>query len=126
MHVAVADNLRPGEQLGPHLPGQRERGRVEAVRCHRTKIDDIGTVGTRLVHDHEPDAAEAAVPRLDRGESKSGSDDSVDRTTARFEYLGTDPGGGSALRGDDTTPRRHGQLADVPILRELHAGSPLS
>ena len=120
MHVAVAFDLRPGEQLGPRPPGQRERGGVEAMRRNRTKIDDFGTVGACLVHDHEPDPAEAAVPRLDGRESKSGGDDSVHRTATRFEHFGADLGRSSALRGDDTAPCGRGRLADVPVLRQMH------
>ena len=65
VHVAVADDLRPGEQLGSHLAGQREGGRIEPVRRDRAEIDDLGAVGAGRVHDHEADAAEPAVPRLD-------------------------------------------------------------
>jgi hypothetical protein len=97
VHIPVALDLGPGEQFGAHLPGQWERGWVEAVRRDRTEIDDFGAIRTRLVGDHKADAAKAAVPRLDSGQRKSRRDHSVDRTAARLQRLGADLGGGAVL-----------------------------
>jgi len=57
LSFAIPDDLRPGEQLGPHFPRQRESGGVEASRRSRTEIDDLRTIGASLVHHHKADPA---------------------------------------------------------------------
>jgi len=58
-----------------------------------------------LLHDHDPDPAEPAVPRLDRGERKCGGDGSIDCGPARRQYIGADRRGSRVLGGDDPAAR---------------------
>jgi hypothetical protein len=103
VHVAVADDLRPGEQLGPHFAGQRIGRRIETVWRDRAEIDHVSPIGTGRMDDQKADPTEAAVPRLDRRQRKSCGDDGIDGGAAGCQDLGADPGCGPVLRGDDTT-----------------------
>ena len=65
MHVAVALDARPGEQLGARSRRSADRPRD---RGPTGAIGPKSTTSARLaagrMHDHEADAAETAVPRL--------------------------------------------------------------
>jgi hypothetical protein len=101
-HVAVLDDaLRPGEQLGPRLAGQRIGSRIEAARRDWAKIDGLGPIGICSMHDEMPDPAETAAPRLDHGERKGSSHHGVDRGTAGRQHLGPDLSRGAVLTGDN-------------------------
>ncbi len=124
--IAVALDLRPGEQLGLGGAGQRKRRRVEHARRHRAEIDRFGAIGSGAMHDHEADAAEPAVPGFEDSERQRGRDGGVDRGAARGQYLGSDRGGGAVLRGDDAALGRSAGLADLPVLAQVHCRGPLS
>ncbi len=123
--VAVALDLRPGEQLGLAGAGQRIGGGVEAARRHWAEIDGLGMARAGAVHDHETDRPEPAVPRLDRGQGQRRRHGGIDRGPAHRQDFGADNSGGAALRGDDAALGRGSRLADLPILGQVHRGRPL-
>ena len=125
MDVTVVDDLRPREQLGAQLAGQRKGGGIETARRDRAKVDDLGPAGAGGLDDHEADPAEAAVPRLDRGKRKCGGDDGVDRVAPCAQHLRANLGRGPVLRRDNPAPRGDARLADVPILRQVHVAEPV-
>ena len=124
--VAVARDLRPGEQLGLGRAGQRISGRVEPAGGDRAEIDGLGMLGAGAMHDHEADAAEPAVPRLDRRQSECRGDRGIDGAAARGQHLGADRGGGAALRGDDAALRGRARLGDLPVLGQVHGAGVLN
>jgi hypothetical protein len=107
-------------EFGPHLPGERIRGRIEMPRRNRAEIHGLGPLRSGWLHDHHADAAEAAVPWFDRHEGKGGGDDRVDGGPARRQHLGTDLRRSGVLRGDDTAMRGRARLADRPVLGRMH------
>ena len=71
------------------------------------------------VDDQKTDAAETAVPRLDRGERKGGADDGIDDAAASLQQCRPGLGCGPVLRGDNSPARDGRRLLDQPILRRL-------
>ena len=69
MHIAVFQDLRPGEQIRLHLAGHREGGRLQAARGNRAEIKGLGRAARR--HDlREANAAQATIPGLQRRQRK--------------------------------------------------------
>ena len=124
VHVAIVLHRRPREEIAREASGERISGRIESARGDRTEVDDLDAIFLREIHEHEADAAEAAVPGLDGGEREAGRDRRIDRVAAGGEHLRAGFSGDSVLRCDDAAARARDGLADVPVLNEMieHGG----
>ncbi|MFX8685075.1 hypothetical protein ABTM63_20045, partial [Acinetobacter baumannii] len=72
MHVGIALDLGPAEQVLGDAAGQLEARRVQPARCHRAEIDQLGPGFAGPVDDGETDAAQPGVSWLDRGQRQGG------------------------------------------------------
>ncbi len=124
VHVAVILHRGPAEQIAGDAAGQRIVGGIERARRDRTEIDHCDAVFFREINQHEADAAEAAVPRLDRGEREAGRDRRIHGVAAGGENARAGLPGNAILRGDDAAARARDGLAHVPVLHEMfrHGG----
>src|SRR5207249_3233007 len=105
VYVAVFLDRGPGEQVAREAAAQWEIGGIERARRDGAEIDHLDSILFREVDEHVSDAAEAAVPRLDRGEREAGGDRGIDRVASRGEDLGAGLGGESMLGGHHAAPR---------------------
>src|SRR6266581_858069 len=99
MHVAVFHNRGPGEKVAGKSSAQGKIRGIERARRDRTEVDHLDAILLREVDEHVSDSAEAAVPRLDGGESEAGGDRGIDGVASGGEHLDADLGGKAVLRG---------------------------
>ncbi len=119
VHVAVVFHRRPREEIGGKAAGQREVGGIQLVRRDRPEIDDVDFFLLGQIHEHEADAAEPAVPRLDRGERQAGCHGRIDGIAAGIEDFHAGSAGDPVLRGDDAAARARQRLVYLPVLDEM-------
>ncbi len=120
--VAVVDHLRPGEEVLLHLAGEGIIGGIGAAWRDRPEIDDLRAALAGFQHDGEADAAESAVPGLDRGQSEAGGDGGIGGIAALFEDRGSGFGRLAALRDDDAVPAARGGFGQSPVLAAIGKG----
>jgi hypothetical protein len=119
VHVAVVFHRRPGEEIARVAAGERIVRRVQCARRDRSEVHHVHPVLFRQVHEHEPYAAQAAVPRLYGGERKSRRNRCIDGIAACGKHLPARHAGDPVLSGDDAAARVCNRLADVPVLNEM-------
>ena len=123
MDVAVFHNGGPGEKVAREAAAQGEIGGGQRARGNRSEVDDLDAIFLCEVDEHIAYPAEAAVPRLDGGESEAGGDGGIDRIASGGERLGTDFGREAVLRCDDAATRARRGFPHLPVLRAvLEAG----
>jgi hypothetical protein len=74
----------------------------------------------RRIEQHEPDAAQPAVPRLDGGEGERRRHGGIDRIAAGREHARAGLAGEAILGRDDAAASLGERLADVPVLGFMH------
>jgi hypothetical protein len=116
VNIAVALDLRPGEEVLFNRAGQRIVGRVGATRCDRSEIDDLGLLFSRRQNQRKADASKTAVPGLDGGKRKAGRHGGVGRIAAGFKNGRTGHGGITALRNHDAMLALSMRFGDEPVL----------
>ena len=104
MDVDVALDLRPGEQIGRHAPGQLVAAGISGGGRAWSEIHHLGARLAGAVHQREANAAETGVPWLVRGECQRGRHRRIDRVAAGVQH--GDPGLGRPLAWETTMPRR--------------------
>jgi hypothetical protein len=117
--VAVALHLRPGEEVALHAAGEREGAGIEPGRRDRAEIQRLGTGHAGLHHLREADAAEAGIPRLDRGEGEGGGDRGIGGGAAGLEHGGAGLGRCLHLRDHHAAGAARGGLAQLPVLGDV-------
>src|SRR5262249_17468728 len=112
----------PTEQRPAGAAHQPVALRIETPRGDRPEIDDLDAFLLSVAPEQEPDAADAAHPRLDPAQREGGPDGGVDRIAPPPGGPRAGLGGACVLRHDDAFARDLRRLRDRPVLsqRQIH------
>src|SRR5262249_34288120 len=122
VHVAVFLHGRPREEIagGGTASDERIVSRLAAHRRDRPEIHDPDAVLARRIEEHEADASQAAVPRLDGGGAGGGGDGGAPRVAARREHTRAGPSRQTILSCHDAAAPPRERLANLPVLGLMH------